>query len=282
MRNHAKGQDAMTPLLVNPERCTRCGRCAAVCPMGIVTPPGPDTLPEVKAEAASRCMRCGHCEAFCPEHALTLRARPGEDDTPPADAGFLPAADLIRHLKSRRSIRRYTNQPVSRDTILELLDAARYAASGTNAQPVQWLVLHDPARVRTAAALTIDWMQTLVNTPHPLGAYVPALLAGWKAGYDVICLQAPHLLVAHIPVDNPVAQVDAILALTHVDLLAPAMGLGTCWAGFLSAAAGHHPPLQAELALPPGRKAAFALLLGHPLFSVCRIPRRKPLAVTWR
>lgn len=272
----------MTTLLVNPERCTRCGRCSAVCPMGIIAPAGPDTLPHVTDAAASRCMRCGHCEAFCPEQALTLNFRP-DDKTPlPPDARPLPAADLIRHLKMRRSIRRFQPDPVPRDTILELLDAVRYAASGTNGQPVQWLVLSDPDRIRNIGALTIEWMQTLLNTPHPLAAYVPALIAGWKAGYDVICLHAPHLLIPHIPSNIPVAQVDAIIALSHVDILAPAMELGTCWAGFAAAAAANYEPLQKELDLPDGRQPAFAMMLGRPLFHPAGIPRRNPLAVTWR
>ena len=65
---------------------------------------------------------------------------------------------------------------------------------------------------------------------------------------------APHLVIAHIPENNPVASVDAIIALTHFDLTAPAFGVGTCWAGFLSMAATVYEPLQKVIALPPGRK----------------------------
>ncbi len=272
----------MSTLLVNPDLCTRCGRCSAVCPMGIVSPPTPNALPSVKDEAAPRCIRCGHCEAFCPAQALLLNFRPDEKTPLPPGAGSLSPSDLIPYLKKRRSIRRFTPDPIPRDQLLSLLDAARYAASGGNGQPVQWLVLSDPSRIRTVSALTIDWMRTLVGSPHPLAAYVPALLAGWQAGHDVICLNAPHLLFAHIPLNIPIANVDAIIALTHVDIAAPALGIGTCWAGFVSAAAASHPPLQAELALPAGRKPAYAMMLGHPRFLPTAIPRRNPLAVTFR
>ncbi len=59
-------------------------------------------------------------------------------------------------------------------------------------------------------------------------------------------------MIAHIPEGNPVASVDALIALTHFDLAAPAFGIGTCWAGFLSMAAAAYEPLQEALALPAG------------------------------
>jgi nitroreductase len=38
-------------------------------------------------------------------------------------------------------------------------DNARYAASGGNSQQTQWLVVHDPEKVRRIAGLTIEWMK---------------------------------------------------------------------------------------------------------------------------
>lgn len=44
------------------ERCTRCGRCARVCPMGIIPEDDP-----VRAEGT--CIKCQACVLACPEHA---------------------------------------------------------------------------------------------------------------------------------------------------------------------------------------------------------------------
>ncbi len=268
-------------LQVDAALCTRCGRCTMVCPMGIVAPAAPDVLPFVKNEDIERCLRCGHCEAFCPTQALALDFRLEERPVRPPEARALAPADLARHLKSRRSIRRFLPDPVPRETILEILNAARYAPSGTNQQPVQWRVAYESQAVRKIAALTVDWMRLRAQTADPLGQLLALLVANADRGFDVACLGAPHLLVAHVPADNPIAPVDAIIALTHVDILAPAYGLGTCWAGFVSAAAATHAPLQQELALPAGRKFAYALLLGRPQFKPRSIPRRNPLEVTW-
>jgi nitroreductase len=147
---------------------------------------------------------------------------------------------------------------------------------------VQWLVVHDSKRVRKIAGLTIEWMKTLQNTNHPLSGYLPVLVGAWAAGQDIICRDAPHLLFAHIPDGNPIASVDAIIALTHFDVAAPAFGIGTCWAGFVAMAALSYEPLQKELGIPAGRKIAYAMMFGHPQYEIYGIPRRKPLEITWQ
>jgi nitroreductase/NAD-dependent dihydropyrimidine dehydrogenase PreA subunit len=271
----------MITILVDQDLCTRCGICSSVCAMGVIEPPDENTLPKVQAAKAGMCIMCGHCEAHCPLQALLVNDRPGEKVLLPAGAGTIEPEDLGYYLMKRRSVRHFTADPVPREKILEVLDIARYAASGGNGQPVEWIVIHDPKKVRKIAGLTIEWMKTLLNSAHPMSGYVPVLIGAWEHGSDVICRGAPHLLFATIPEGNPVAVTDAIIALTHVDVAAPAHGIGTCWAGFVAMAASSYEPLRKELGIPSGRKSAYAMMFGYPQYKVFGIPRRKPLAVSW-
>jgi len=253
-----------------------------VCPVAIVDPADENTLPKVSEAKAGMCIQCGHCEVTCPTQALLLNVRPDEKVILPPGSGAIAKEDMERYLKNRRSVRLFTKDPVPKETVARVLDIARYAASGGNGQPVQWIVIHDPEKVQTIAGLTIDWMKTLQHTKHPMSSYVPMLIGAWESGHDVICRDAPHLLVAHIPEGNLMASVDAIIALTHFDIAAPAFGIGTCWAGFVAAASREFPPLREVLAVPEGRAPAYAMMFGHPQYRVYGIPRRKPLQVTWR
>lgn len=272
----------MTNIIIDRECCTQCGICATVCSSGIIDAVDKDHFPQVQETNASRCINCGHCEVFCPSEALLLDLNPEEKVYLMPDFGTIPPEEIALYFKKRRSVRHYTEDPVPKGTILEILDIARYAASAGNGQPVQWLVIYDSEKVRKIAELTIEWMKGLVNSNHPMSGYVPTLISSWEQGHDVICRGAPHLLFAHIPDGNHIATVDAIIALTHVDLAAPAFDVGTCWAGFVAAAAMSYEPLQQELGLPAGRKSAFAMMFGHPKYQVFGIPRRKPLEVTWQ
>lgn len=272
----------MATILVDQDLCTRCGICSFVCPVRIVVAADENMLPRVSDAKAGMCIRCGHCEVHCPSQALLLNDRPDEKIRLLAGAGTIAPDDLGYYLKKRRSVRYFTKDSVPKEKILGLLDIARYAASAGNGQPVEWIVVHDPKKVQNIAGLTIEWMKSLVNTIHPMSSYVPILIAGWEHGYDPICRGAPHLLVAHIPEGNPMASVDAIIALTHFDLAAPSYGIGTCWAGFVAMAVTSYEPLQKELGIPAGRKSAYVIMFGNPQYKIYGIPRRKPLAVAWR
>lgn len=272
----------METIIVDGDLCTRCGICSVVCPSGIIVTGYEGSLPLVGKEYAAMCLQCGHCEAFCPTGALTLNLRPEERMPLSEGAGEISPETIAFYLKKRRSIRHFTGDLLPKEKILAILDIARYAASGGNSQPAQWLIIHDPERVKKIAALTVEWMKSLQNTGHPMAGYVPVLLAAWRRGEDVICRGAPHLLFATIPDGNPIAPIDAIIALTHVDIAAPAYGVGTCWAGFVAGAAAFYQPLQKELGLPAGFKFAYAMMLGHPKYVAHAIPRRKPLQVTWQ
>jgi nitroreductase/NAD-dependent dihydropyrimidine dehydrogenase PreA subunit len=271
----------MTGILIDNDLCSRCDICAMVCPVRIIDAADDMNLPRITGEKAPMCIKCGHCEVSCPTEALTAIFLQDEKTRAGASAEISPDI-LSGYLKSRRSVRHYTTQPVDKDTMYRILDVARYAASGGNAQPVKWIVVSDPEEVHRLAGLTIDWMRTFAGSSHPMSAYMTTLIASWDQGADPICRGAPHLLIAHIPEGRSSAPIDAIIALTHVDITAPAFGVGTCWAGFLSMAAETYEPLKEALNIPGGRTFAYALMFGYPKYRTYRIPRRNPADITWR
>lgn len=266
-------------VIIDRDACTGCGVCSEVCPARIIEPAGGTALPSVPAEKEGQCLSCGQCEAFCPTGAIVQGDRVGT--IPASPAGALSTDQLGLYMKSRRSVRQYRPDPVPRKTIEALLEIARYAPSGGNVQPVEWLVLHDPGEVRRLAGLVVDWARGLVGSDHPLSAYAPFLVTAWDSGVDLICRRAPHLLIPHVPEGNPAALTDAIIALAHVDIAAPAFDLGTCWAGFVAMSL-EYAPLREFYGLPEGRVPTHAMMLGYPRYRPHQVPGRKPLRVTWR
>ena len=275
----------VTGIHVEETLCTRCGICSSLCPGELITPPGPMSLPEGQDKVA-RCIDCGHCEVFCPVNALTR-----DHETPlvaSPQSPLITPDSLSSYLLNRRSVRKFWSEPVDRKTLAQILEIARYAPTGGNGQPVEWLVISDPEKIRMVSELTLEWMKNVQSPDHPLSGVIQKFLDQWEKGIDGICRGAPHLILAHIPDDyhfpkgKPMAFIDAIIALTHVDIAAQAFGVGTCWAGLLAMAAAEYPPLKEFLGFPPGRELAYVLMAGYPMYHPRRIPERKELKAEWR
>ena len=271
----------MPQIIIDREICVRCNTCSTVCVMRIIEKASNSHFPTIPEEKVDYCLKCGHCESFCPHQALTLDFLLNEKIPTPAFGNRINPEDIALYIKSRRSVRHYSSKTVDKELIAKIIDIARYAASGGNGQPVKWIIIHDPSEVKRVASLTIDWMRTIVNTSHPLADYVPAIISTWDSGLDIICHNAPHLLFAHVPIEPINDPTEAIIALTHVDMAAPAFGIGTCWAGFVKMALDNYKPLNDLLSIPEGRKAACPILFGYSSYKITSIPRRNPVDITW-
>ncbi len=53
--------------------------------------------------------------------------------------------DVLEAIKSRRSIRQFTDEPLEKDVLERLLDAARWAPTASNQQRWRFVVVTDPS-----------------------------------------------------------------------------------------------------------------------------------------
>ena len=196
----------MPLITVDAELCARDGLCVADCPMGILTLPK-DGVPIPVKDADALCIDCGHCVSVCPHEALTHRAMGPADCLELDSETKLEPEAAERFLRSRRSIRRYKKDPVPRETLQRLVELARYAPSGHNTQPVEWVVIENPTKVKELAGLVIEWMRWMEANQPEVAAFLHLDLSikAWDAGIDTVLRGAPHLVVAHADKGNMLA-----------------------------------------------------------------------------
>lgn len=272
----------MSLITVDKEKCTRDGICVEACPVSLLSldqEEGPRLLPGM----GQYCIGCGHCVAACPQGALDNRKNPLAEQVPiPPGLSLEPDTAAI-FLRSRRSIRRYRDEPVPRKKILKLLDIARFAPSGHNSQGISYLVVEGREHLDRIREIVVEWMRGLVETtPEVANRYhMPAIIRAHEQGKDRILRGAPNLIVAHAPKNLAPAAVSTILALEYVELYAPVLGLGTCWAGYTQSCAMQAPALSEYLRIPADRSITGILMAGIPRFSYYRLPARNPLEVAW-
>ncbi len=266
---------------LNESLCAKDGVCTRVCPVGVLTR-GASGGPAVRPGA--RCISCGHCLSVCPKGALSLDGVAAEALEPLAPDWRLDLARVSQLLQGRRSIRAFREEPLPREVLEQMIALAQYAPSGHNAQPLSWTVLSGTQAVRRVAQATVEWMRESIAAGAPLAAALgmPALVSACEAGVDMICRQAPHLVVVHAPADFPAGSHFGAIAMTYLELAALPLQAGTCWAGFVMIGAGASPEVHATLGLPAGQRCAGVAMAGRPAVTYRRIPRRKQPRITWR
>jgi nitroreductase/NAD-dependent dihydropyrimidine dehydrogenase PreA subunit len=273
----------MPPFVVDRETCQRDGLCVAECPARIIRLDATDEVPVPEPDFSTYCIACGHCVAVCPTGAFKLNWLSPAQCPPIVKDLELTREQAEQFLRSRRSIRTFREKTVERGKLAKLLEMACYAPSAKNIQPWHWTVVQSPAEVRRLAGLVIDYMREFTAQKPKVAALLSftRVVAAWDMGLERVCRGAPHVIVAHADKNWGFGAEDTALALSYLELYAPVLGLGTCWAGYFYSAVNAYPPLFEALKLPAKHKAFGAMMVGYPTFRYPRLAPRKPPKVDW-
>jgi nitroreductase/NAD-dependent dihydropyrimidine dehydrogenase PreA subunit len=269
---------------IDATKCTRCSRCIEICPIEIWETDAATGFPAVSRPKDKRCTACGHCEAICPVNAIVVAGGTLQDAyvTSVGSAALSPE-QVTAYFTARRSTRRFLPEPVEKQTLEKILDIARYAPSGVNRQPVAWNVVNSPGSVKKLATLAAEWMRGQVRSKAPISLALrfDILLDSWDKGNDPLCRNAPACIFACAHREDRMAGMDGTIALAHVELAAPAFGLGACWAGYLSIAANAHAPIREAAGIAGDFACLGSLMIGRPKYGFARVPKRNAGKVKW-
>lgn len=260
---------------VNQEKCIKCGFCVNECPTHVfrLGENGPE---EVYPEG---CIACGHCVAVCPKEALDNSKTPLANQASSKKFPKLSPEEAENFLRSRRSIRSYRKTSVPRETLIKLVNIAHYAPTGSNMQGISYVVIDDRNILDQAVEMTI---KELENDPILSQRYANYINIYREKGIDIILRGAPHLVLATADAEFPRGRENAIFTLAYLELYAPTLGLGSCWAGILERLAlKDHSPLLPLFNIPEGKKITGAVMVGYPKYSYPRLVDRNPLEVTF-
>jgi nitroreductase/NAD-dependent dihydropyrimidine dehydrogenase PreA subunit len=290
----------MPEIRIDPDLCKRDGFCVMACPVEIFQQKEKGALPEL--DRVGMCIDCGHCVAVCPSGALSHDRYP-EGTVHPVSTEDLPSYEQVLALvRARRSKRRFKDKPVERADIERVLEAARFAPSGHNAQPVHFVVVQDKNALHKIGTLTADGLQKMMKPfKSPVSRAVMRLMMGrekvdqlaklapemdglaelFRSGKDLILNDAPALIVFHADSGGATPSIDANLALQNASLAAEAAGLGCFYGGFVLFACSRGRAIQDFLSLPKEHHVYGVLALGYPKLKYGNWPERKPLRVKW-
>ncbi|NLY53473.1 MAG: nitroreductase family protein [Firmicutes bacterium] len=180
--------------------------------------------------------------------------------------------DLYQAIRERRSIRKYKPEPVPKDVILKVLEAANWAPSGMNLQQWKFYVLSGGKR----DPITASYGRLTEKNYPPAGERTEQQEAflEWAKTYG----GAPHIIVATMPRDeNPrrskMHLESVAAAFQNLLLAAHAEGLGTCW---MTGPLGDEAAIREALKLAADEEIVALTPLGYPDELVPEKPRQDP------
>jgi len=182
--------------------------------------------------------------------------------------------EVFEAIRGRRSVRAFKPEPVSRELLSRLVDAAILAPSAVNEQPWHFTIVTHRASLDMIAAKAKACMledvaeqpdhfrQTLSEPEFHIFYHAPALV-----------------VISAMPATRWVTE-DCAMAAENLMLAAHALGLGTCWIGFAQRWLETDEGRQ-TLGFSTGEQAIAPIIVGHPKEAVEAVSRRKP-RVRWK
>jgi nitroreductase len=144
-------------------------------------------------------------------------------------------------IATRRSIRKYRQDPVPAEALKPLYEALRLAPSGANKQSFSFVFVTDETKRKRIAA---------------------------EAGHQEFIAEAPVIMAA---VCEPGGGFDVAIAVDHMVLAAANEGLGSCWVGWFERG-----PVREILGIPDSKEVPILVALGWP-DEAPEMPPRKAL-----
>lgn len=269
----------MDLICVDQEKCTQCGMCTNVCPNILeMRENGP------KAKYPELCIGCGQCVAVCPQAAIDNDRAPLSNQISLDQNVHFDSKMVAQFLRARRSIRHYKQSAVPREQLLELINIARFAPTAGNGQGVSYIIVEDKNILKKAAELTVNWMESQVvgNDTAVYRSFAKHIQMHKEEGTDTVLRNVPQIILATTAKGIPRGRENTIFSLAYLELYAPSLGLGSCWAGLLEMCLfDKYQPLLNLFNIPEDKEITGALMVGYPLYRYQRLVDRNPLEINW-
>lgn len=159
----------------------------------------------------------------------------------------------FENIFSRRSVRAFTNQPISDEQMEMMIKAGAAAPCGSNAQMWAFVALRDPRRIMALRSLS------------------PGII-GSPAAVVILCLDRSHPNAALLEKGDITPYIDIGAAMQNILLAANELGLAGC-----PVASFHHQAIASFLKLPDHLQPVLLTVIGAPKF-IPQPPQKRALS----
>ena len=187
---------------------------------------------------------------------------------------------LLDGINSLRSVRKFKPDPIPEDQVRIILDSASKAASGSNTQPWEFVIVRDArVKARLKEPMLRTWLARLADST----GMSPRMRNVYDEATEMLRNTEKVPVIIYCCVDlNRVGKSEEVRyasiypAVQNLMLAAHAIGLATCLTVHGSTLTRGEPEVKKILGIPEHVKIACLIYLGHPSIRL-GLPRRKPV-----
>ena len=193
----------------------------------------------------------------------------------------LETANLLRIIERRRSVRVYKTGKVSDQQLALILEAARWAPSGANTQPWEFVVTRDRKKMKRVREIySNEWKQRKIEDP----VHYKGLKKDYVGDVSVLVLvcgdartKRVYLTTRQAADREKLFQASIANAVQQIMLTAASMKLGTVW---VSVREEVESELRELFQVPPELRLLWVVPIGHARSWPKAKPRRSAAAFT--
>ncbi len=230
-----------------------------------------EKIPGYILDGDKMCVGCQHCFAVCPTGALSFG---GKNPADSLKVGYDDSEELLRLIKSRRSVRFFKQQDVPSEKISMLTEMLAYPPKGGNADSLHFTIVGTLEKMQAIKNFTYDTIQSM-DKGSPV---IEFCREKFNKGIDFIYRSAPSMIAVSVDKSRAIPgceNADPIIALSYLDLYAQSIGLGTLWSDCTLSVMNELSKVKAMLKIPAGYELNYTLLLGIPSVTYQRTVQRE-------
>lgn len=168
----------------------------------------------------------------------------------------------MKEIESRRSVRKYADKKVEQEKLMQVLESARLAPSGSNTQPWHFIIVE--SKEIKEKIVKVDHNQQWMMTAPIFIVCVADMLSRTNSTEEL-----------YIDDESPEPELkqiirDTAIAIEHILLEAESLGLATCWTGWYE-----QKEMRPILNIPNDKYVSGVVTLGYAEEHPSQRPRRK-------